>query len=110
MDSNKNAKEVVELMVKNIYKAIETRVSSAPYDVTKQAIVTAVFSDGTYQVEMDGELYKIKSKIKQLSVKDNVDVKIPQNKMDNMYIVNAQNAIIPKGDIDLSSLTWEQIE
>lgn len=113
MDEYKEALDALTVLAQNIYNAVDSRIVTASYDITKKATVTAILSGDYYQIKMDDVLYKVKSKVSKLSVGDYVDVLIPQNRMEDMYILCSQDGF-PSGSsgegTDLSGILWEDLE
>lgn len=113
MDEYKEALDALTVLAKNIYGAIDGRIETASYDITKKATVTAILPENYYQIKMNDILYKVKSRVNKLSVGDHVDVLIPQNRMEDMYILCSQKGFSSSGSgsvTGLSGAIWEDFE
>ena len=111
MSENQTSQEAMKILADNIYKAIQKEIAKAPFDITKKAVVTADLGNDTYQVKMEDSLYKIPSKINNLKIGETVDILIPRNNLEHMYIVSSQvtenSGYGPEGVIaSLSGVRW----
>lgn len=86
----KDFTESLSYLMKGIQFIIDNAIKVAPYNRTLTGLILAVNTDGTYNLKLDGNTYNNIQAIKTgiaLNVNDTVKVEIPQNQMNNMFIL-----------------------
>jgi len=80
--------EMISEMSDEIHKYIHKCIESAPFDKTKQGIVTAVLSSNKYSVRIEGTVYTVPSSTSDTYiVNDNVLILYIQNDAKRKYII-----------------------
>lgn len=86
----KDFTESLSYLMKGILTIVENAVENSPYDKTLTGLILAVNTDGTYNLRLDGNIYNNIQALKTgivININDTVKVNIPQNQMNNMFIL-----------------------
>lgn len=86
----KDFTESLSYLMKGILTIVENAVENSPRDKTLTGLILAVNTDGTYNLRLDGNIYNNIQALKTgivINVNDTVKVNIPQNQMNNMFIL-----------------------
>lgn len=83
--------KAIQVLSKVIKDAVAYQIATAPFDITMQGIVKDKLENNYYNIEIHGNIYKIKSE-NDLSVNDFVNIMLPQNNSSNMFIIPNKNS------------------
>ena len=86
----KDFSDAISYLTKGVQFIVDNSIKVAPYDRTLTGLILQVNTDGTYNIKLDGNTYNNIQALKTsvvLNINDTVKVTIPQNQMNNMFIL-----------------------
>jgi len=84
----KKANEAIDVLAEQIINAVSACLESAPFDKTKQGIITASLGSNKYSVRIEGTVYTVPSCTSTTyATNDNVLVLYVQNDAKRKYII-----------------------
>ena len=79
--------KAIQVISKAIRDTVAQQLATAPFDITLQGIVKDKLVNNFYNIEIQGNTYKIKSNL-ELNINQFVNVLVPQNNYTNMTILS----------------------